>query len=216
MSLQFGAMLRIPFQPKKAFTRIEKNASFVDGVLMALILLVTCQALCIAIAAANAGSVVGGVSAVLSTGLWNMAFYVSVGMVLLFAVSGLSSALAGVMDGKKDFRKTVGVLGHGYVIVLLYSAITIAINTMFSAMLKAPYMYYSFGMAYALFMFVLFCLFAGWTMWVHGTGVSVANGVSRGKGIAAYFVSALIISVVIFLIFLFWLMSTASMPVYYM
>ncbi len=124
------------------------------------------------------------------------------------AVGWLSAKMAGSMGGRANIRKTIGFMGYAAMPGLVFGIITSAI--IISGFVEMPEMpdtndpdfdqlEYDYGplLRYALVMGAIAIIGLIWALIVAGAGISVANDVSHLKGMGAYFISWIIMAMVV-------------------
>ncbi|MFH0987003.1 MAG: YIP1 family protein [Candidatus Micrarchaeota archaeon] len=183
MSLNFAAIPEVLYNPKSAFGKI-KDATMMEGIILAVIF----------------GAVSFGIAYLLSMGAFGifggalltyLAIAFVIGVVGFVAVGYLSALLAQALGGKSNPGTTIGFLGYVSVIGLIQ---TIVFNLLGSVGISAGFSAASFSGAGLTLVFSL--LFLVWMVWAGGTAVAEANGLDLVKGAATYFISSLVVGIV--------------------
>ncbi len=186
MSLNFGILGQVLFSPRKAFESVKGKTTIMDGILLYLIF---------AVLASVISLVLGGTSVV------SMVISLVIGIVIFLLVSFLAMKLsAAIGKGKESLDETIGFLGYTSVIDLIMGVIMALLMMAFvGSAINATTVSGALGaVATAATLALIIGIVALiWKLYVGGTAVSVANNVSLGAGIAAYFISWLIVSLVI-------------------
>ncbi len=190
MSLNFRVLPQVLFRPKEAFESIKEQTTLVDGVIMYIIL-------------ALIGALIGVLPNLISSLLFSISLGMGAGLLVFLFIAWLSSKLAeSIGKGTSDVGKTIGFLGYSQVVSLVMSVVTLLIRFLLSAVPYnplSPSRMIGFG-------FTIVGIIVGfiWSLYVAGSGVAVANKVTRGTGILSYFlgvvITVLIVLGVLFLV----------------
>ncbi len=207
MSLNIGILGQVLFSPRKAFESIREQTTMGDGILMYLILSVVGAVIGMLVSYLSWGRVVTSSGDVLGVASWVISLVVGliIGVIFLVIMGWLSSKIAAsIGKGVSDVEKTVGMLGYAEIVNLIMGIITsIAVVALMGGMIASvvssgsPSQAVQGVLGGAIAILLLGIVGFIWSLYVGGTGIAVANNVSTGAGIAAYFISALIIAVVL-------------------
>lgn len=207
MSLNFGTLGKVLFQPKEAFEGIKEQTTMQDGILMYVILAVIGGILGAVINLAAFGSMMMPMQGAVGVIGVVMAMIIGIifGIVGLLILGWLSSKLAhSIGHGTANMDKTVGFLGYAEIVNLVIGLIISIMAIMFvgsvvSGVGNAPVAIGAIGAGGMMVMLVGLVGFI-WALYVSGSAVSVANEVSLAAGIASYFLAILIIAGILILV----------------
>ncbi len=197
MALRFDVLPQVLYQPKQAFEKIKAGTTAVDGIIMALILMIVAQVIAQLPKLSNLGS---------AAGMFTLLGVPALGVIILALIGAVSARIAG---GKKDARKTIGLIGYVSILSVVLSIISLAVPAALEGLRTSITGYLTAslignaaaaattGMGLALLVvfdvLALLVVFAIWALWIYGSAVAAANEVTLGRGVVSYLVAAILV-----------------------
>ena len=196
------------FKPKEAFKEIYPHTTKIQGILAVLFLTIIYTAIQIAFFLISEYVVsgwgdyylwFGGYQSFLPYPIFQFIFSIPIAIISLYLTGYFSAVITREMRGRRDVDKTIGLLGYGYIVSVVLGFITLIILLVIG---PSPFSDRSIDtiFIFIIVFIILMIINLIWTFWVNGHAIAIANNVSLGRGILAYFFAQIIVSLIAFLI----------------
>jgi len=188
MALSLAALMTVVLYPKSTFKAIKDRTSMLDGIILYIIL----TSLSFIITIILPMRTLSGVSSELIIGFF---LGLIIGSIILIIMAFLAAKIATLLSKKGSYNlgKTVGFIGYGHAVSVVMSAIFILILSfaVSSTSISSPRTFIpNMTIVLGLIGFI-------WSVYVNGSGVSIANEVGLGVGIISYLIVAIIMILVL-------------------
>ncbi len=206
--LRLDILPKVMFKPKEAFQEIYPHTTKIQGILAVLFLSIIYTAIQIAFYLLSEYLVSGwtnysvwfaGYPGFLPYPIIQFIFSIPIAIISLYLTGYFSAVITRELRGRRDVDKTIGLLGYGYIVSVVLGFITLIILLSIG---PSPFTDQSLDtiFIFIIVFFILIIINLIWTLWVNGYAIAIANNVSLGRGIVAYFLAQIVVGIIAFLI----------------
>lgn len=182
MVFDFTSMVHLIYEPGKAFRNLNKKATEMEGVAIALIAAMAVYLMTLA----------------MDTPFDATALTVALfmGLAGLLIPGAFTAHIAGIMGGKRNVEKTIALFGYANIMFVIFTLIGYGMFLVLGDSLPATIITEAgitqFFTAVFLPMIVVGIVLFIWSLWVYGKAAAEANKISFGKAVLALLMADMI------------------------